>query len=91
MVSLPSLKLGDVLSSIVREIHLLVHVLNAAEEKCHPFGSRSDGEDLNHQRLHEEVRGCPASVGFGEPGHCAAGRQVGYSPKHTVFQLSLSL
>ena len=35
MVSSPDPNFGDVLPSVVREICLLVHVLNAAEAECH--------------------------------------------------------
>ena len=90
MVSSPGPKLGDVFLSVVREICLAIHVLNAVKAKCHQFVSRSDGDVRDHQTLHEAVRGCLSSIGFVESKHCAAGHQVDYSREHIVFQLSLS-
>ena len=85
MVSLPGPKLDNVLSSAVREISLLVHVLSVVEAECHQFVSHSDGEVRDYQRLHEAIRGHLASVGFGEPRHYVIGHQAGYSLRHAIF------
>ena len=52
----PGFELGNVLPSTIREVCLLVHVLNLEEAECHQFVPRLDGEVRDHQIRHEAVR-----------------------------------
>ena len=69
VVSSPDSKLDNILPSIIREVCLLVHVLNVKEAEIHQFVPHSDWEVRDHQRLHEVFRVRPATVGFDEPEH----------------------
>ena len=85
MVSLLGSNIGNVHPLTIREVHLPIHVLSAEEAECHQFVPCLDGEARDHQRLHEVVQVCLATIRFGELGHCAIGRQTGHSLEHTVL------